>query len=177
MVDAMSDGSPAPRQWQLMTAANLPAVNELAARIHPDFPERPEILAEKFHLFPRGCFVLSQPGAQICGYCFSHPWMAGPPPALDTRLHTLPQQPDIYFLHDLALDAPARGRNLAASLVPDLVAVARSIPVRRMALVAVGGSGPFWTRMGFQPIPDEAMQAAARAKYGGGAVQMERDLT
>lgn len=176
MVDAMSDGSPAPLQWRPMIAADLPAVIELALRIHPDFPERPEVLTEKFQLFPRGCFVLDRADARICGYCFSHPWQAGAPPALDTMLRTLPQHPDVYFLHDLALDACARGNNFAAGLMPRLVDVARSGPARRIVLVAVGGSAPFWARTGFHAIPDETIQAAARAKYGDGAVQMERDL-
>ncbi len=41
----------------------------------------------------------------------------------------------------------------------------------------VNGSSPFWSRMGFQRSPEEAIQAAARTKYDAGAVHMERFLT
>jgi GNAT superfamily N-acetyltransferase len=159
-----------------MTEGDLPAIDTLSVRIHPDYPERPDVLAEKLRLFRRGCFVLDSE-VKIYGYCFSHPWIIGPPPALDTLIGALPDAPDAYFIHDIALDQPARGRNLTSMLVPSLIDVARSILVDRMMLVAVSGSAPFWTRMGFRTMADEAVQAAARAGYGESAVPMERDLT
>jgi GNAT superfamily N-acetyltransferase len=171
----MSDGSPAKLQWRPMVAVDLPAVDRLSARIHPDYPERPEVLAEKFRLFPRGCFVLDR-GPEIHGYCFSHPWTAGPPPALDTAIGALPDTPDAYFIHDIALDQPARGMALASLLVPMLIDTARGVGLGRMMLVAVGGSEPFWTRMEFCRTADVNLQAAARALYGEGAVQMERAI-
>jgi hypothetical protein len=172
----MSDGSLMPFEWRPMTAADLPAVYRLSIRMHPDFPERPEILAEKFRLFPRGCFVLGNTGFGIGGYCFSHPWLSGSPPALDALLERLPDAPTRYFIHDMTVDGVLRRRNLASAIVPQLVAIARDIPVDRMMLVAVSGSEPFWTRMGFRRTADPALQDAATAKYGSGAVHMERDL-
>ncbi len=173
----MNDGSPAPLQWRPMIAADLPEAYDLSVRIHPNFPERLEVLAEKFRLFPGGCFVLDKPGAGICGYCFSHPWHAGRPPALDTMLLALPHPPVTYFIHDMTIDDSLRRRNLASGLVPQLIVVARDIPVDRVMLVAVSGSQPFWTRMGFRQTADEALQDAARAKYGTGAAHMTQDLS
>ena len=71
--------------WRAMAADDLPAVHALSIRVHPDHPERPEVLDEKFRLYPRGCFVLA-PGQDISGYCFSHPWTRGAVPALDRFL-------------------------------------------------------------------------------------------
>jgi GNAT superfamily N-acetyltransferase len=176
MVHAMSDDGPAQYEWRPMTAADLAAVYRLSVHIHPDFPERPEVLAEKFRLFPRGCFVLDNGGSGISGYCFSHPWPEGPPPALDTLLQALPDAPSTYFIHDLAVDAVLRGKKLASALVPRLVAITRDIALDRMMLVAVSGSEPFWTRMGFRRTGDAALQDAAMAKYGADAVHMQRDL-
>ncbi len=173
----MSDGSPAPFQWRPMMAADLAAVDDLSARIHPDFPERPEILAEKFRLFPRGCFVLAAaPEGQPNGYCFSHPWMFGAPPALDTMLDALPEAPTAYFIHDLTVEASLRGRNFASTLVPRLFETARDAAIGRMMLVAVSGSAPFWSRMGFHRTDDDALQSATHAKYGAGAIHMEREI-
>jgi len=172
----MSDEHAELPQWRPMTQGDLSAVYDLSTRIHPNFPERAEVLAEKFRLFPRGCSVLDASGVPIHGYCFSHPWHAGSPPALDAMLHALPDRPDVYFIHDLTVDASLRRRNLASVLVMQLIEIAEGIPVGLMTLVAVGGSEPFWTRTGFREAADEALQAAARAKYGAGAIAMERDL-
>ena len=163
-------------RWRPMQPADLAAVSDLSNRIHVDFPERREVLEEKFRLYPAGCFSLTDDADAILGYCFSHPWRFGPPPALDTFLQALPQQPDTYFIHDMTLDLPAQGRNLAAALVPVLVQTARQVPVTHMMLVAVSGSSPFWGKMGFRRTEDEALQASARAKYDEGAVHMERQL-
>jgi ribosomal protein S18 acetylase RimI-like enzyme len=162
-------------RWRAMTAPDLAAVAALAAQVHPNYPERPEVLAEKFQLFPAGCFTLAGKGAAH-GYCFSHPWLGNSPPALDAFLGELPKQPDSYFIHDLTLDTSARRRSLAAKLVPDLISAARAAGLSHMTLVAVNGSAPFWSRMGFRRTADEAVQKSARAKYDAGAIHMERIL-
>jgi len=43
--------------WRLASANDIDAITQLAEVIHPAFPERPEVLAEKLALFPSGCFV------------------------------------------------------------------------------------------------------------------------
>lgn len=159
--------------WRAMTASDLTAVAALSTRVHPNYPERPEVLAEKFRVFPQGCFTLADRGT-IQGYCFSHPWKKGAPPSLDTLLGALPREADSYFIHDLTLDASMRKRNLAAKLVPALVQAARGTKLAHMTLVAVNGSSPFWSRMGFRTTANEAIQDATRAKYDTGAVHMER---
>lgn len=156
-----------------MMSADLAAVATLSARVHPNYPERPEILAEKFALFPRGCFTLAD-GGKVAGYCFSHPWRKGAPPALDRFLGELPHDADSYFIHDLTLDASMRRKNLAASLVADLVRAAQDAKLAHMSLVAVNNSSPFWSRFGFRPTPDATIQEAARAKYDAGAIHMQR---
>jgi len=158
-----------------MTTSDLAAVAGLAARIHPNFPERPEVLSEKFRLFPAGCFTLADANS-IRGYCFSHPW-AGEPPSLDTLLGALPGVPESYFIHDLTLDSTMRRRNLAAQLVRRLAGVAHDAKLSHITLVAVNGGAPFWSRMGFRRTADEAMQEAARTKYDVGSVHMEQRLT
>ncbi len=159
-----------------MTAADMPAVSELSNRVHINYPERLEVLEEKFVLFPQGCFALTDASAVIHGYCFSHPWTDDVAPSLDTFLITLPEAPSNYFIHDLTLDPSVQGRNLAAGLLPCLLEAAAEIQVRRMALVAVNGSEPFWKRMGFVRTDDPSLQASARSKYDDDAVHMQRNL-
>lgn len=164
--------------WRAMTADDLPAVHALSMRVHPDHPERAEVLAEKLRLYPRGCFVLA-PGQGkdrgIDGYCFSHPWTRGKVPALDRFLGHLPDKPTTYYVHDLTIDEAVRGQGQGRAVVPLLLNAARSIELRHLSLVAVNRRGPFWQAAGFVRTADEALQAATRAKYGH-AVHMERSL-
>lgn len=162
-------------RWRAMHAGDLAAVHALSLRVHPDHPERAEVLAEKFRLFPHGCFVLEGEGG-VAGYCFSHPWRRSDTPALDTLLGALPDQPDTYFIHDLTVDADVRGEGLGRAVVPLLFGAAHSLKLAHVALVAVNNRAPFWQAAGFARVADEAMQAAALAKYGTGAVMMARDL-
>ena len=161
--------------WRAMAAGDLPAVSALSSTVHPRHPERPEVLDEKFRLHPRGCFVLAS-SQGLSGYCFSHPWTRGGAPALDTFLGRLPDQPTTYYVHDLTLDEALRGQGLGRAIVPILFECARSLGVPHLSLVAVNRRGPFWQAAGFVRSADEAWQAAARKKYGDGAVHMEKLL-
>ena len=157
-----------------MSQGDLPAVHDLSMRVHPDHPERAEVLAEKFRLCPSGCFVLEADGV-VAGYCFSHPWSRGAIPALDGLLGALPAGPTTYYVHDLTLDETMRGQGQGRAVVPLLFATARSLGLSHLSLVAVNRRGPFWQAAGFVRTADEAMQATTRAKYGD-AVHMERTL-
>jgi GNAT superfamily N-acetyltransferase len=159
-------------RWRAMEARDLSAVHKISAHVHPAHPERAEVLADKFRLFPKGCFVL-EAGGRIAGYCFSHPWTDGPPPPLDTFMAELPPGLSAYFVHDLTVEEGVRGKGLGRALVPTLFETARAAGLDRIVLVAVNNRGPFWQAAGFSVTPDEAMQQAARAKYGSGAVHMQ----
>jgi hypothetical protein len=163
--------------WNAMTAADIPAISELSTRVHVDYPERQAVLEEKLALFQEGCFTLTGPDGAVCGYCFSHPWTDGAPPALDTFLKGLHKNPSSYFIHDLTLDPSMQRKNLAGKVVPMIVNIAKAIAIRRIALVAVSGSQPFWVRMGFGKTDDPALQAATRSQYGESAVHMQRELS
>jgi ribosomal protein S18 acetylase RimI-like enzyme len=158
-----------------MSEDDLPAVHDLSMRVHPNYPERAEVLAEKFRLFPPGCFVL-ETNDGIAGYCFSHPWTKGTVPALDGLLGALPGTPTTYYVHDLTLDEALRGLGQGRAVVPLLFKAAQSLGLSHLSLVAVNRREPFWQAAGFSPTADAALQAMARAKYDSGSVHMERVL-
>lgn len=159
-------------RWRAMAARDLEAVHRISADVHPAHPERAEVLADKLRLFPNGCFVLEADG-RIAGYCFSHPWTDGPPPPLDTLMTALPPGLSAYFVHDLTVEEAVRGAGMGRALVPALFETAQAAGFDRLVLVAVNNRGPFWEAAGFSVTPDEALQQAARAKYGAGAVHMQ----
>lgn len=131
-----------------MTALDLPDVGMIAETVHPGFPEELSILAEKQRLHPDGARLLEVNG-RPSGYLLSHPWIADDIPALNTRLGALPRLADIYYLHDLALLAEARGTGAAPMVVDAIVRHARALGFAKMALVAVNHSQAFWRRQGF----------------------------
>ena len=160
--------------WRPMAAADLDAVEAIAAAVHPAYPERREIPAERLRLHPAGCLVLAGDGG-IAGYVVSHPWRALDPPKLDTLLGALPASPATHYLHDLALLPAARGKGAASTVVERLVRVGREAGLPTLSLVAVNRSAPFWERHGFVAVRDPALEAAL-ASYDDDARFMVRAL-
>lgn len=160
--------------WRLMTAADLPAVNMLAALIHPAYPEDDAVFAERLRLYPKGCQVLVQNG-KIAAYVVSHPWVDRAPPALNALLGELPARPSTYYLHDIALLPEVRGSGAAMDVLTSLVEQALAERLPSLSLIAVNGSAGFWQRQGFAAVPD-GPPAEKLHSYGADAQFMMRRL-
>lgn len=139
-----------PVHWRALTTLDLPAVEAIAAEVHPDFPEETAIFAERQRLYPDGTRLLELHG-RPAGYILSHPWRIGRPPALNSRLGQIPADADTYYIHDLALLPAARGSGAAALIVDDVIAHACRQGFGSVSLIAVNNSLPFWSRNGFAP--------------------------
>lgn len=157
-----------------MTEADLPEVTAIGRAVHPGLPEDPGVFAERLRLYPPGCLVLLSAGG-IAGYAIGHPWRLGPPPKLNTLLLRLPQAPDTFYIHDLALLAPARGAGAGGALVRRLAQRARRAGMSTLSLVGVSGSLGFWRRQGFDAAGDAALQHGL-ASYGDAARFMVRSV-
>jgi len=161
--------SPETIAWRPLAPADLPAVEAIAADVHPDFFEEPAVFAERQRLYPAGTHLLEVEGTPA-GYVLSHPWRLGSLPALNALLGALPEDADTYYLHDLAILPRARGAGAAGRIVADLVAHARQAGFAAMSLVAVNGSRQFWERHGFaaRDVPalaDKLTSYEADARY------------
>ncbi|NML16881.1 GNAT family N-acetyltransferase [Azohydromonas caseinilytica] len=153
--------------WRAMTPADLPAVLRIAALVHPGYPERAEVFAERLRLHPAGCLVLD--GADgPAGYCISHPWR-GEPPALDTLLGALPARPEAWYVHDVALLPAARGQGAPAALLARLRARAAQAGLNTLSLTAVNGSAAYWQRQGFDVLPASGARLEKLGSYGADA--------
>ncbi len=115
------------------------------------------------------------PLGMTAGYLIAYPWRADSAPALDTLLETLPADPAVIYLHDLALHPDARGAGHAATIVEALAEDARAGGWPALALVAVNNAAPFWQRHGFK-IRDTPPLRAKLASYGPDACYMVRAL-
>lgn len=159
-------------RWRPLVADDLPRLNAIAAALHPSYPERPEVFAERVTLAPRFCFAFADAETML-GYALTHPWI-GAPPKLDTLIGAAPARADHLYIHDVAVLPQGRGRGAVAALLDALDAQARGAGLSRQTLVAVAGLSPFWSRHGFasRPPPDGGMLQS----YGDGALYMSRSV-
>ncbi len=157
-----------------MSASDLPAVNALAARLHPSYPEDGAVFAERLQLYPAGCWVFAH-GEDIEAYVVSHPWRNLQPPALNSLLGELPAAPSTFYIHDLALVPEVRGTGAGAGVVALLADHASACGLSGMSLIAVNGSAGFWQRHGFETVQDPLLAAKLRS-YGDDARFMVRVL-
>lgn len=168
-----TDPSPA-TAWRPMQLPDIDSVSRLAADIHPDFPESDDVLREKLSLFPQGCSMLMS-GKEPAGYILSHPWTRGCPAPLDNLLEALPDQPDAFYIHDLALSPGVRGLGMADQMVGRTLALAQALNFETITLVSVGNAASFWKRHGFAAArPSGAKDILT--KYGPDASYMERQI-
>jgi len=160
--------------WRSMTAADLPAVMQVAAQVHPGYPEDEAVFAERLRLAPQGCRCLGG-GDGLAGYVVSHPWHPGQPPALNSLLGAVPADAADWYIHDLALRPQARGSGAASRIVEQLTDLAARAGCARLSLVAVNASVGFWEHHGFRAVHDAAL-ARKLASYDDAARYMVRHL-
>ncbi|WP_248305197.1 GNAT family N-acetyltransferase [Devosia sp. 1566] len=161
--------------WRGMTTLDLPAVQAIAACVHPSFPEDLAVFAERRALYPDGAWLLDINGAPS-GYFLTHPWTAGTMPKLNQLYGTLPSGPPTYYLHDLALLPQARGHGAAGVIVEQVLDHARRAGFATASLAAVNGSAPFWSRHGFVPVDVPELREALLS-YEDAAQYMVRQLS
>jgi len=161
-------------RWRPMVEGDLTAVIAVADAVHPAYPEDAAVFAERLHLFPKGGAVLAD-GEQIVGYRVAHPWNLAGPPHVDALIGALPACPMTLLLHDLALRPHARGSGHAREVVEATLALAARESLPRITLIAVAGTIPFWSRLGFckggmeRPAPEHD-------GYGACAMPMVREV-
>jgi GNAT superfamily N-acetyltransferase len=134
--------------WRAMRREDLPAVHELAKRVHAAYPERPEIAEERLALAPEWCRVLEGEGC-VRGYLVAHPAKLHAPPPLDTLLGRLPEEAGTLYLHDLVIDPDWRRGGRAVALVAQVEAEACAM-FGSLSLVSIAGVARFWERLGFE---------------------------
>ncbi|ASE39516.1 GNAT family N-acetyltransferase [Brevundimonas vesicularis] len=162
-------------QWRPMRPTDIDAVVEVARLSFPDHFEDRACFQNRLALYPRGCFVLAESEGAARGYLIAYPWKAESAPPLNTVIEGLPPQPDLIYLHDLALHPEARGGGVTGAIVERLAEQATEDGWPAIALVAVNDAVGFWSRQDFVEQPAEAM-AAKLASYGADARYMLRPL-
>ena len=160
--------------WRSLTGYDMPAVEQIAATVHPDFFESLEVLAERQRIYFHGTYLL-EVNERPAGYVLSHPWRLGDLPPLNSLLGELPADADTYYIHDLALLPVARRIGAASFIVDALAKHARAHGFATMSLVAVNGSQGFWQRHEFA-VADAPHLSDKLKSYEDAATLMVRRL-
>lgn len=160
--------------WRPARVSDFHAIVAIAARIHPDLPERPEVFMEKMQLYPAGCRVLVGED-MIAGYGLAHPWKLQQIPPLDGFLERLPEDADCLYVHDVAVLPDQRG-GVTRAYVTGIAELAHATGIATLALVSVYATRPLWERLGFRAVSADAALHSKLASYGEGATYMLRDL-
>jgi ribosomal protein S18 acetylase RimI-like enzyme len=159
-------------QWRSMTRSDLPDVERVGDLVHPAYPEEEAVIAERLSLYPAGCLVLAD-NHRIQGYALGHPWLLGHPPTLNARLNTLPDKPDTFYIHDLALLPETRRLGAGTTAIRLLAHRAERDGLTSLSLVAVSDSTGFWQRNGFEAVALAGMRTKL-ASYGASSRFMVR---
>ena len=151
-----------------LTADDLPELHRLEAETYePALHESDEAFLRLIALYPEGAFGYFD-GTALCAYAFAVPLPSGSVLDLKAPLEALPSGADMFYIHDVAVAAPYRGRGLAAALVARLLELARARGFRTSELVSVQGSAAFWG--------NSALSASQTSRYAPGspATKMQR---
>lgn len=154
---------------------DLEAILRIQACAYPELAESPATIADRLLQAPEWCWGAEQ-GGQLRAYLLTHPWSNPAPPAWNSMLPILPAHSLHLYIHDLALDATARGSGMATRLVSTVLQRARHARIAEASLVAVQNSRGFWQRQGFQAAQPHGKFADTLASYGEDARVMWRHL-
>ena len=146
-----------------LTPDDLPAIHRLEAELYElTLRVSDEAFLGLLTLFPDGAFGVFDE-RELCAFGFAVPVPAGTVLDLQQPLEKLPPGADTFYIHNVGVAAPYRGRGLARQLVGALLDVARAHGLRACELVSVQGSAPFWETFGFAKgaVFDYAPGAAA----------------
>jgi GNAT superfamily N-acetyltransferase len=118
---------------------------------HPFFQEERFVFEDRLHNFPDGCWIAEVDGCPA-GYLFSHPCQLNAPPKLNSAIESLTEEPDCYFIHDVAVNPRFRGAGIGRSLADKAKHLASEYSFKDMALISVQNSEKFWNKMGFKRV-------------------------
>lgn len=163
-----------------LRVADVPAVLALQAQCYePQFLESAQAFEAKLKAVQAHdtCWIATAGDGEPLAYVVSLPASADSLPALDASSAELPDQPQLLYLHDLAVAPAGRSMGLARQLVALIEQRASQLGLRQLGLVAVQGSVPFWRRHGFEPLSQLPKALAQKlASFGAEACFMQRVL-
>ncbi|WP_372627900.1 GNAT family N-acetyltransferase [Arsukibacterium sp.] len=152
--------------YRLIRQADLPAVVALQDSCYSDaLYESPKLLSQRLQMAANSCWLAENNAGELLAYLFSYPSINGYVTPLASTFSPS-SEPQLLYLHDMAVDPQARRLGLASQLLAMAKQYAVMLELSKLALVAVQGSVPYWQRQGFEVVmPPTAAAAAALGSY------------
>lgn len=124
-----------------------------------------------------GCCWMAWRENEPLAYAVSLPVSADSFPVLNAKVFELSTQPQLLYLHDLAVAPAGRELGLARRMLGCVLQSAADQHLREVGLIAVQDSLAFWERQGF--AEQHALPPLLRAKvasFGAAARYLRRDI-
>jgi GNAT superfamily N-acetyltransferase len=123
--------------------------------IYPqEFWESNESFRRRVEQFPDGCKACVNDQDEIIGYMFCHPWVKDDVVPLDCRDFKLPDRPDCFYIHDIAVLPQHRRKGIARAFLDMAILLAKRHGFDSIHGVAVLGSETYWAKHGFTVIKE-----------------------
>ena len=165
--------SPVIRAMQTSDLEQVMAVQ--VACYHPAYHEPLSVLKQRLQDVPQTAWVAVD-AQGVAGYLVSYLSCWGKITPLHHNFERA-DQPDLLYIHDLAIDPRLGGQGVAARLIQTAVAAAQRQHLRGLGLVAVQDALGFWQRYGFELMQQLSPQQQINlASYGVSAVYLHADL-
>lgn len=162
--------------WALRTlsVADVDAVLDIQAQCYGDaFVEGAEVFTRRLQT-AHHCSWAAEHRGRVVAYLAAYWSLPGKITPLQGDFEPAAQA-NVLYLHDMAVAPACAGQGIAAGLLDQAVAHARTRGIQRAALVAVQGADAYWQRRGFVPSqPANAVQDTHLRSYGSGALYMEQ---
>lgn len=164
--------SPVIRAMQTSDLEQVMAVQ--VACYHPAYHEPLSVLQQRLHNSPQTAWVAVD-AQGVAGYLVSYLSCWGKITPLHHNFEHA-DQPDLLYIHDLAIDPRLGGQGVAARLIQTAVEAAQRQQLHGLGLVAVQDALRFWQRYGFDVVAQlPPQQQAHLASYGTAAVYLYAD--
>ena len=120
-------------------------------------------------------YVATNKKNKVRGYLLVHPSRRNYMHLLDEPPILERYDPNVYFIHDLAITPKYRRHRIGTALVQRLLAHLMRTHFDEkylLQLIAINGAEGFWTKHGFHQTPNVAINPIIKLNYGGECTHM-----
>ena len=122
---------------------------------------------------PANCSLVVESAGEVVAYLAAYWSKAGKITPLHGDFEAC-ADPDVLYLHDMAVLPAQAGQRLASRLLGPLWEQARHRGIRQSCLVSVQGTQDYWQRHGYRRLElQDAQQLQQLASYGKDAIYMQ----
>jgi predicted N-acetyltransferase YhbS len=155
-----------------MQADDVPGMLAVQAECYPPHMNEPaSVLLARWQACGDTAWVACDPKGQVVAYLVGYWSRWGKVSPLGQAFQHA-AEPEVLYLHDLAIGLAVRGQGAAQALVAVARQACQAAGLQGMTLVSVNGSLAFWQRMGWAVMALDAVGQAALATYADDAVHM-----